>query len=659
MTLLPRLKNMLVRTFQWKNTFPITLISLFIIAVGFGVHGSSIGVYDGLFNGKQSENLLFGAPQEVRTDEWLVISQMTSAQRYEDFAATNENLGNGQDMVVLLDAPHRDWTTALRPWNLGFLVLPFDNAFAFKWWGMFVMLGLAAYALALRLFPKKYLLASIVATFIICSPFIHWWYREYTVGLLAFAFGGLAALLALHQTSSPKKKLLLAGVAAYMLAGFAFIQYPPFQLMVAFPIALFYIGYLINEYRRIAAKKLFFKNLAYVAGALIVAVGAFGIFYIQHKDTITTIASSTFPGKRAFTSGAGTPEMFAHTLSSNLAPQALQRTPAAASYHANKSEAAQFIQYSLLLLPIVLFILVRQYRQRNPLDWRLILLSFGLIAIYTYIFIPHLEPIFRFLLFDKVPLQRFKMGIGLIDLFLLLLIARHFMQDRFKKQYTLAACYAVVVFLTFVAADLYVRHYYPGYISNLPLIAVYSFVMAFGLLLILVQRAALGFGLLALFSVVSISTINPLYRGTAPLTDTPLATAIRQIADQDPKGRWAATDTTFESYAIANGARTLSGNYSYSQKDLWKILDPENDDFEVYDRSVHAYVAIADKNDLELAATNRMVARINPCSAEVKKIELRYIIIGQPIKNSCLQTAKVLALPTRTIYIYKVTPPTE
>src|SRR3990167_10013222 len=118
--------------------FPITLTLLLMVLTVFKISGSSLGVYHTLFYGEISKdnNLLINKPQSIRSDEWLVNTQMTLAQKNNDFARINKNIGNGQDLSILVDAPYKEWSVIFKPQNLAFFFIPFDNAFAFKWWFM-------------------------------------------------------------------------------------------------------------------------------------------------------------------------------------------------------------------------------------------------------------------------------------------------------------------------------------------------------------------------------------------------------------------------------------------------------------------------------------------------------------------------------------------
>src|SRR5262245_55415239 len=111
-------------------------------------------MYHQILNGNTpDQNLLYGHPQAIRSDEWLVQTPFTAAQSKVDYPLVNPNIGAGFDTSIILDLPHREWTALFRPENFAFFVLPLENAFAFKWWFVSYLLVMAVYALTLVVVP--------------------------------------------------------------------------------------------------------------------------------------------------------------------------------------------------------------------------------------------------------------------------------------------------------------------------------------------------------------------------------------------------------------------------------------------------------------------------------------------------------------------------
>lgn len=134
--------------------FPAISVLVFLILCIGKIHGSSIGLYEATANpGLKDKNLLFGFPRQIRSDEWVVNSPLQYAQKATNFASINPNIGNGQDMAIVLDMPVGDWSVIFKPQNIAFLFLPFSIAFSFHWWFMLLALLIGAYLLFRTLIP--------------------------------------------------------------------------------------------------------------------------------------------------------------------------------------------------------------------------------------------------------------------------------------------------------------------------------------------------------------------------------------------------------------------------------------------------------------------------------------------------------------------------
>src|ERR1700739_4063629 len=90
--------------------FPLLLTLALGFLTVFKINGSSIGIYHEFFyGGSKDSNLILGTPRSIRSDEWVVNTQMTIAQKNAGYPRINKNIGNGQDMSVILDVPYKEW----------------------------------------------------------------------------------------------------------------------------------------------------------------------------------------------------------------------------------------------------------------------------------------------------------------------------------------------------------------------------------------------------------------------------------------------------------------------------------------------------------------------------------------------------------------------
>jgi hypothetical protein len=474
---------------------------------------------------------------------------------------------------------------------------------------------------------------------------------------LATGFGSLLIAMELCANHTRRQKIGMSLLLSYFLAIFAFIQYPPFQIMTAFPIILFFVGFLLKE-GIIKKEKLHtvFRLLGWLGVAGVLALILLGSYYLQHRQAIEAVLHTAFPASRIFPSGQGTFSTFMHLLFSPFSAELQHNTAAAHQYWSNQSEAALFIQYSPFLVLPAGAAIRRVYVETRRVRWDLLLLLAGTLLIYVYIFVPGLTDFFKVLGFTSIPLDRLELGTGLLDFFLLLLLAKEYAGKPLGKR--VSALFAAIVFVGFCLAGEYTRRHYPGLITRPIFVIGASFWMAFALWFLMRSQKILAFSMLVLLSFVSVFHINPLYQGLSPLTDTLLSSAVRTIVQQNPNGRWITTDQLLETYPIANGAKSITGNYSYPQKQIWReIGGTQTANSFVYNRSAHVTAAIGTENGLALASTNHFILTVNPCSTLPTKLHVQYVMTIQPEYNACLETQKIVSFPNMTVYIYMIVPP--
>src|SRR6478609_3081896 len=89
-----------VRVSVWA--FPAFLVVVLIILTACKISGTSSGTYHQNFYGSTSKDpdLLFGSPKAIRSDEWLVGTQLIISQSRQGFPRVNMDLGAGQDLSL-------------------------------------------------------------------------------------------------------------------------------------------------------------------------------------------------------------------------------------------------------------------------------------------------------------------------------------------------------------------------------------------------------------------------------------------------------------------------------------------------------------------------------------------------------------------------------
>lgn len=642
--------------------FPALLTILLLLLTAFKIHGSSLGVYHTLFYGNSNDpNLIINKPLPIRSDEWLVNSQATISQGSNGFERINKNIGNGEDISVIIDAPYKDWSVIFKPQNLAFFVLPFDNAFAFKWWFMGYLLIISCYFFILALLPKRKLLASLLSVSLFFAPFIQWWYLSGTLGAICYSLLGGTILIKLFDSQKLKQSMLLGLFLIYIITCFVLILYPPFQIPCALVMLAFAIGYLLEK-NKTTDKKIILQKLTIIACAIAIA-GLITFAFLQTRsDTINTIQNTAYPGHRSLKSG-GFDAL--HLFSSHLGKM-LSNTTTFGHYRmfnapTNQSEASNFI----LILPFLLlpsfYLLYRYYLSKRQIYWPLILTILLFFIMLVWLFIPNLPILGKLFLLEKVGQQgRLLIGLGLLNIIsLVLFITLYLKLKNFIIEKKWAALYASMVFLTELILGIFVMQESPGFIG-ISRVLLYSLPLPIFMYFLLRKHFEIAASILLLFSIYMTFRVNPLYKGTDAIRKTSVSVKINSIAKQD-NGAWVTDNMLLENFASVNGARSLSGVYAYPQLELWKDGNQNTEEF-IYNRYAHI-VFDFDRNPnqqvplkMSLPQTDNIRILVEPCGDFLNKKGVRYVLTTAKLNpmDDCASLVDQISYPEQTLYIYKL-----
>lgn len=645
--------------------FPLLLLIPLIILSSLRISGSSIGIYHKfLYGNAKDSNLIIGQPRSIRSDEWLVSTQTALAQKNNGFGRINTNIGDGEDVSLLGDAPYKEWSTIFKPHNWAFFVLPFENAFAFRWWLLAYLLIISCYFFCLSLLPGKRLLGSLLGAALLFSPFVQWWYLVGTLSVLYLSlFIGAAAIKLLRGTKW-RSNLWWGLLLAYLLTCFAMMLYPPFQIACAIVTAVFGLGYLLESLGK-DKKKLIWQKLSIMAAAVLLAGALTGLFLTTRQSVVQATENTAYPGQRVQLSGGYD---VAHLFSSHLATQ-FQSDVRARHYEivdkgiTNQSEAANFI----LLLPFLflpaLVLLISGYRKNHKIDWPLLSTSGLFVLILIRLFLPVLNTPFNLLQLGKVPHSRLLIGLGLLSVIHTILFIRNLAGwKQFPTPKVLLLAYCLAVFGVSLYLGFYAHQRAPQFIGY-PKIWLLSLPIPVVIYLLMAKRFALAaLGLLA-FSVFSTVSVNPLYKGLEVVTKTPLSQRVRAVAAAN-NGKWAAEGLVFENFGPLNGAASLTGVYQYPQHSLWEPIGSGSQK-DIYNRYAHTILSV-DRNplvdvvtSLQLGSSSDLfLVTTESCSSFLQQRNVRFFITQNKLstQDSCAKLIDTVTYPSATFYLYQLTP---
>ena len=138
-------KKLYEKIFDFR--IPIACLFLLLVTIG-GYHGSSIHRIDGILEYVEGfeEREILGVSRFIRTDEWGTQTTYLKNQSYNDNRMYSDDYraSDATNMFTLYNSPVKSILMIGRPFQLGFLVLSFNHAFAFYWYGRMVLMLLGS-----------------------------------------------------------------------------------------------------------------------------------------------------------------------------------------------------------------------------------------------------------------------------------------------------------------------------------------------------------------------------------------------------------------------------------------------------------------------------------------------------------------------------------
>ncbi|HSX14779.1 MAG TPA: hypothetical protein VLE72_02615 [Candidatus Saccharimonadales bacterium] len=649
-----KLKLSFKRFYESVWLYPTILGVILFGLTAFKVSGSSIGIYHSILYGNENNpELLLNQPRPIRSDEWLVNTQMTIVQFRDHYPAINPAIGKGEDMTIGTDVPSKDWSTVFRPQNLAFFVLPFNQAFAFRWWLWPFLLTSAVYFFVLKFLPGKRLFAALISLAVTASPFIVWWFLAGTIAPIFFSLTILLVAIGIIETDSRRRQLILAAVLAYLMVCFALILYPPFQIASVLALVSFFVGYLLEQHRQVPWKDLFLK-LLWVAGAAGIAAVVSALFVATHLGAIRTTANTVYPGVRDIHSGGLS---WLQLFTSQLSP-ILQSNSRGANFFTNQSEASNFIFIAPFLIVPSLYLSLRQKQKKGSYDWPMITVNVFITLLLVRVFVPGANIIYKLLLLNKVQHARLIIGFGLLQLMQIVLIIRNQTVNKWKFPLIGAMAFSVITLISYLYSGFFVKQHFPIFLhpNETVLVLGAAFFMA-GLVFALLRNWGLIFAsALMVFTLLSVFHVHPLLKNIGQEPDP----KIMKIISSYDGGKWVVMDSVvFENLPLDAGKSSLTGVNYYPQLDLWHELDPDRAYSDIYNRYAHVYFTLSDgaSATFNLHGTDNFSVAWDPCSQFTHTEDIRYALSQNLLNNRCLTLVNKVDYPQLSFYIYKTVPP--
>lgn len=634
--------------------FPLILLLIVVILSSLQISGSSIGAYHELEYGNKEKdnNLILNSPRYLRSDEWLVTTQLTMAQLENNFNPINENLGDGVDMSLIVDAPTFDVGQIFKPQNWSFFFLSPGFAFALKWWLLAYFLIISTYFLVLTILPGNKKIAILIALGFAASPFVVWWYQYITLAPLYYAMFGIVVVKKIIDSKDRRRTLLWSALLAYIVTSFILVLYPPFQIASGLVVLSYLLGYAADNWNKVGVNK---NNIIFgLLFSIILTIGFIAITLIPKVESIKAITGTVYPGNRITSSGLSSfPSAPMRLFLGNLSPLMQDDSRVGSvEWVENQSEGSTFFFWTIFLLPLVLFFLRKN--KKIQMYWSLVLLIAVGLVYMMWMFIPNLDLLGILTLLNRVPQPRLLIGFGLINLLFIIMFIKLLQDKVIKIDRRGAAIYASVIFVFYLLLDLIISQQTPELMGT-KIAILLAFPYAVITYLFLRKKFILSMLVLFLFSLLSVVFIHPVYRGVDVLINSEVSRAINDIDITGDK-LWITDKWEYENIALIQGKKTLSGTYVHPNLNMWNKDFPE--DGMVYNRYAHIFFAFSSKDTfLTQPKGDVMIVNTPLCGEFMKNNNIGYVLTMTKLdvdENSCIQETRVIERPVSPIYIYRI-----
>jgi hypothetical protein len=614
--------------------FPVGVLLLVVVLGMFRLSGSSLGLYHD-WHGDGDAGVLAGRARHIRSDEWVVRTPWVLRQAELGLPKQATGGMGMHDVVVLADLPTRSWELVLRPHLFSYLVFDSERAFAVEWWLLAAVQLLGVYALLYAL-TKRPAISALAASLLALSPASQWWWVPGAFVIVGYGCMATALLLFAHRAPDHRRRMAWSVGAGWAMAAFLTTLYVPWQVGTAIVVVFVGLAALLPDLIRRETRRRTLSSLLIVGGVSVgVACLLFGSFVLAHRDTIRTIAGTEYPGGRqARGGGANLVVLWGSTFDYF---SATSRTGTANG--TNQSENASAL---LFLLPVGVACFALSAAGRlggHPTVPPLLACLAGGTVLLTWMLLPVPPSLGRFLFLNRVPPERLLLPLGLASVLALGLLVSY----QLGSGHRVGSGALAVSVGTFAAAQWWGAGAYRADDSpiDLSLASVLVLVVVAGTALALGRWPLGGLVVLAAFTFWQASLVNPVQRGTDPLTANPLRKAVDQVAISAPaEAGWVAfnADPFVKGTLTAAGVNHLTGVSPYPDQRAWRILDPELRHRDVWNRYAHIGFdlgAPGSETTFKLNSSDNFTVTVDPCSPALTRLGVEFFVLQNAEMLAC------------------------
>lgn len=576
--------------------FPALVAIVFAVLVGANLNGSSMAL---LASNRATSGLIAGTPRGIRTDEFDLRTPLAISSALQGFPGELWiGLTNTQQGAIAHGGPVLDWSLLVKPQDWGYVLFGPSRGLAFSWWWSFAISLLGTYWLLWHVTGRAGTAAAlaIAATF---TPYAAWWTAPAPSLFLGYAALGGAAAVAAMRAGSLRAAVGLGLFAGLVGAALVLALYPPWQVTLGWIVAAITIGLALD--RAVSLRRFALVG----AVALTVAGAVTAAWLVQHREAVSAIVATIYPGQRLYHAGdASLAVLVDGPLNFWMTGDAGASLGAGGlgGPNANVSESASTwlsLPLSALLAIGGGLILLRRRRAApaglTPADlaasvpadphddgtevpgsttWTLVLTAAAMLLLLGWSLLPLPDLVGAVTLLQRVEPARTGLALGLGQIVLIAAAARVVHRPRIWTVRWLVVASVVAVGLTAWAVG---QLPWNASLVSLPVALASAAALAVLLALAAVPRwAPLAAAALAVYALASWAPVNPLQRGIGPLVDGALPSTIRRMAATAGGNHRIVVYGGYDVVAQvrAAGLESVSGTTLYPDADLMSRLVP-------------------------------------------------------------------------------------
>ena len=611
----------------------IVLFLLFLVYILLSlakIHTSSVAYWDLMFGVNEPKSLIWGRPQPVRQDEWMLSTPAIVGQYKTGFPISSMTMGYG-NVPIIQGMPVKDISTLLRPNLWSYFIFDVERAFAFSWNFNILLFLISSFLVFMLLTQNNFFLSLFGTFFIFLSGSVQWWSYYIAIDMMWLNCSLISALYLLY---SRRKWVLISAAILFIISFYSFVVqlYPPWQVPLGYLYLVLFLGYIfnINDFQSIKDNLKWKAIIASCAG--IVLIFFMIHFYSLIKETADVMMNTAYPGKRTTNGG----DLVKGKLFSDYFGIFLKAGHLPKEW-LNISEASS----SIMFFPIIFYGMLVEFIRTKKFNWLLILTSIYAIVILIWIIIGFPTFLSRISLLSMSPVYRTLPILGIANgILLIIYLGRKNYTEKINFSILEMSLLSVASFVFVVFVGLNINAGTSNFFS-------YSEIITGAILMtivnILIHYRSKKYVLLSLmiilsFMVINNITINPLNKGLSPILKNPIVLATKDIYKNDPAGRWAVFGNQKISNLLkANGLNVFNGVKVVPILKEMSILDPTAKYKEIYNRYAHINLYyhndVGDNvyfqlNENETVNDNYTII-IDPCSEKLKKLGVKYILFTQ------------------------------